>query len=146
MFWTFNGGEEQLPELAARIVADLTTLGAPEPFCLWLKGDLGAGKTTLAGFILQGLGLDQRIPVTSPTYTYINEYQIKDKWFAHLDLYRASAHFNLDDLGLVGYRIFSGYLVEWPEQIPADAALAPTHVLDIEFASPGARVYRFSSR
>ena len=68
------------------------------PFVVWLDGPLGAGKTSLVGAIMRGFGLDSRVPVTSPTYTIMNEYRINGKWYAHLDLYRADATFSLEEL------------------------------------------------
>src|SRR5687767_4204629 len=132
--WTLTASEDDLPQLAAKIAAELGSPSVKDPFCLWLKGDLGSGKTTLTGFILRAFGLHSDMPVTSPTYTYLIEYQIKDSWFAHLDLYRAGPGFSFEDLGLTGYREYAGYFVEWPEQIPVNPSLIPPHVLEIDFA------------
>lgn len=81
---------------------------------LLLIGDLGAGKTCLAGGILRGLGVDEY--VTSPTYTLVNEYQA-DLEIAHFDLYRLDHPDELIDIGfdeyLDGERLV---LIEWPER------------------------------
>jgi tRNA threonylcarbamoyl adenosine modification protein YjeE len=106
-------------------------------FCLWLNGDLGAGKTTLTGVILHRLGLDPRIPVTSPTYTYLNDYKINDHSYAHLDLYRAQGDFSPEEIGLTDTNQYRGYFVEWPNQIPNNPFLEPTHVLDISVLEQG---------
>jgi len=103
------------------------------PFCLWLIGGLGAGKTTFAGEILKSLGLDPDFPVTSPTFTYLNEYQINTDWYAHIDLYRATSGFSLEELGFVDSRDFAGYVIEWPAAIDETTdILPPTHLLQIE--------------
>ena len=138
----------QLAEIAARVAECLAT---ESRFCLWLTGDLGSGKTTLTGEILRQLGLDARIPVTSPTFTYINEYSLKDKngsqhWYAHLDLYRLGDDASLEELGLADSRDFRGYFVEWPEVLPGDYLIQPTHRMDIAYgknADSPTRVYRF---
>jgi tRNA threonylcarbamoyl adenosine modification protein YjeE len=101
-------------------------------FCLWLSGDLGAGKTTTTGFILRALGLPQHIPVTSPTFTYFNEYKINDKYYGHMDLYRAESEFSLEEIGVADLAHFHGHFVEWPNQIPPHPILEPTHLLSLK--------------
>ena len=86
--FSINANESDLAEVARKISASLL---AKDPFCLWLQGPLGAGKTTVTGYVLRELGLSGKTPVTSPTYTYMNEYPVNKSWFAHLDLYRANA-------------------------------------------------------
>ena len=79
-----------------------------------LKGNLGAGKTTLAQMICEILGVNE--PVTSPTYTLVNEYMASGFHIYHFDLYRVEDAGELDGFGLNEY-LDSGYicLVEWPE-------------------------------
>jgi tRNA threonylcarbamoyladenosine biosynthesis protein TsaE len=112
-------------------------------FCLWLDADMGAGKTTLTRYILRELGLDEKTPVTSPTYTYLNEYKINGKWIAHLDLYRMNGGDDLYELGLSETRPFSGYIVEWPEAVEDPDPLHPTHILNIQALEPSLRSYKF---
>lgn len=126
--------ETDLPALATRLLTALKAV--PAPFCLWLVGDLGAGKTTFTRHLLRALGVPSHVPVTSPTYTYMNEYRTPTgEWYAHLDLYRAKDTFSLEDLGLLDVRQYAGYIVEWPEAIPANPAIDPTHVLKLEFTA-----------
>ena len=56
-----------------------------------LFGDLGAGKTTMTREILYRLGLQPSVSVSSPTFTVLFEYEINNKWYAHIDLYRVSS-------------------------------------------------------
>lgn len=126
--WTIEKDQAALPEVAAKIAE---TLRGVDPFCLWLKGPLGAGKTTVTGHVLRHLGLKPTLPVTSPTYTYMNEYPIGPLWYAHLDLYRANGQLSSEDLGLVDARKFRGLFVEWPERAAGDPNFRPTHVLEI---------------
>ena len=123
--------ERQALSAAAKAVT--SALVKERPFCLWMIGGLGAGKTTFAGEILRTLGLEPDYPVTSPTFTYLNEYQIKGLWYAHIDLYRATSGFSLEELGFVDSRDFAGYLIEWPAAIDETTdVLPPTHLLQIE--------------
>jgi len=80
---------------------------------LILDGNLGAGKTFLAGAIVHALGLDPDEPVTSPTYNLVSEYPLQYD-VAHADLYRVSSVDEVLDLGLEERR-HRGFvlLVEW---------------------------------
>ncbi len=133
--WSAEKTAKDLPIVAGEIARHLV---GSDPFCLWLRGPLGAGKTTLTGHVLRHLGLDPTLPVTSPTYTYMNEYRIGASWYAHLDLYRGNHALSSEDLGLVDARRFRGIFVEWPEKAGADPVLRPTHVLDVSYIGGGA--------
>lgn len=87
----------------------------PARAVVYLDGDLGAGKTTLARALLQALGV--RGAVRSPTYTLIERYPIEAGEAAHLDLYRIAdpeelLYLGLDDLA-ASARL---WLVEWAER------------------------------
>ncbi len=97
-----------------RLMAEeIVLLLANYPIVL-LKGDLGAGKTTLAQMICEILGVKES--VTSPTYTLVNEYVLADKSIFHFDLYRLKNSEELEGIGFAEY-IDSGNicLIEWPE-------------------------------
>lgn len=135
--------EEGLPALAGRIAA---LMSQQKPFVLWLEGPMGAGKSTLTRHILWALGLDPRIPVVSPTYTLMNEYEINGEWFAHLDFYRADQFFSMDELGLEGVRSYAGVFIEWPQAPHSSQQLPPTLRMTITPSSDGlSREYRLSS-
>ena len=119
-----------LKTVAERVFAELKVKKA---FCLWLDAEMGMGKTTLTNHLLREFGLSERIPVTSPTYTYLNEYFVNNIWIAHLDLYRMSGSENLYDLGLFETRPFSGYIVEWPRAVIDPDPLQPSHILTIRW-------------
>lgn len=110
-------------------------------FVLWLEGEMGAGKTSFVRAYLYQLGLSERTPVVSPTYTIMNEYQIGSSWYAHLDLYRADADFSLRELGVHDARTYHGIFVEWPEQGGPGEILPATHILKIEADGWERRLY-----
>jgi tRNA threonylcarbamoyladenosine biosynthesis protein TsaE len=100
------------------------------PACITLRGDLGAGKTTLVQAIAAGLGVQD--DVTSPTYSIVHRYAAPVGTVWHFDLYRIKRP---DELAQVGWddALDSGgvVLVEWPEV--AQTLLPATHVaLELE--------------
>ncbi len=85
-----------------------------------LRGDLGAGKTTLVKGIAEGLGAASQDDVTSPTFTLIHEFRGPEVNLFHVDLYRIETARELDTLGLDELFAEDGNLVllEWGEKFP----------------------------
>ena len=85
-----------------------------------LRGDLGAGKTTLVKGIAEGLHAASQDDVTSPTFTLIHEFRGPELNLFHVDLYRLDTLRELDTLGLD--ELFAGdrnlVLLEWGEKFP----------------------------
>ncbi len=103
-----------------------------------LQGDLGAGKTVFARGFARGLGITE--PVSSPTYTIVQEYNLPQGGrLYHLDLYRISSAeaalaFGVDEFFDDANAV---KLVEWPERagglIPDDAVrITITHLSENE--------------
>src|SRR3982751_1089591 len=70
------------------------------PKIVVLRGDLGAGKTTLVKGIAQGFEAAEEEDVTSPTFTLIHEYRGPAATVYHIDLYRVDTQRQLETLGL----------------------------------------------
>ena len=86
-----------------------------------LRGELGAGKTTLVKGIAEGLDAASQEDVTSPTFTLIHEYpRARGQRCIHVDLYRIETQRELDTLGLDELFAEDGNLVllEWGEKFP----------------------------
>jgi tRNA threonylcarbamoyladenosine biosynthesis protein TsaE len=105
-------GEDETIELGRLIAATL-----PKRAVVLLIGNLGAGKTTLAKGIINGLGVAEPEDVTSPTFTLIHEYG--EGRVYHIDLYRLDRAEQVATLGLD--EIFDReavVLIEWGERFP----------------------------
>jgi tRNA threonylcarbamoyladenosine biosynthesis protein TsaE len=107
---------------------------------LGLSGPLGAGKTTLARGIAEGLGVDHGYVVSSPTYTIMQSYPCSERELHHLDLYRITSP---EDLDSTGYRDHVGgnavLIVEWPEREPS--VLPPENlIVYIEYRDEGREI------
>lgn len=102
---------------------------------IFLRGDLGAGKTTLVRGILRGLGYEGR--VKSPTYTLVEPYQVKQQQIFHFDLYRLNDPQELIYIGIEDYcRKDAICIIEWPEK--AFALLpVPSLVIEIQIQAEG---------
>lgn len=82
---------------------------------VYLRGELGAGKTTFARALLRALGVGER--VKSPTYTLLERYDVGEREAFHLDLYRIADVGELEWLGLDELDAPEAIvLVEWPER------------------------------
>ena len=85
-----------------------------------LSGNLGVGKTTFIKYVinfLQKVNKQKISEVTSPTFTVINEYQIKKILIKHYDLYRIKNKKELNNLGIQENLKDQITFVEWPEII-----------------------------
>jgi tRNA threonylcarbamoyladenosine biosynthesis protein TsaE len=95
----------------------------PPPLIVLLRGDLGAGKTTLVKGIAEGFEAARAENVTSPTFTLVHEYRGPRVTLYHIDLYRIDTERDLETLGL-------------------DDLLAPNCILLIEWGEKFLRLRR----
>lgn len=108
-----------------------------------LKGDLGAGKSTLARALIRALADDVNLEVPSPTFTLVQSYETRVP-VHHFDLYRLSAPDELDELGLDDALSQGTALIEWPERA---AERLPVDTLWVDLAEHGeGRVARLSGQ
>ena len=110
--------------LRTRSVAGTLALGEmitellPAPKLVVLRGELGAGKTTLVKGMAAALGAANAEEVTSPTFTLVHEYQGRKVRLFHLDLYRLETEQELEGIGLweMADAADALVLVEWGDK------------------------------
>jgi tRNA threonylcarbamoyladenosine biosynthesis protein TsaE len=110
------------PEETIALGRDLAKSLSP-PKLVLLRGELGAGKTTLVKGIAEGFQAASQDDVTSPTFTLVHEYRGPEVNVYHIDLYRVDTPHQLETLGL-------------------DDLIAPSSVLLIEWGEKFARFVR----
>ena len=130
--------ELSLPDEAATLrLGEACAAGARPGLALYLRGELGAGKTTLVRGLLRGLGYQGR--VKSPTYTLVEPYVDLRLNLYHFDFYRFKdrsewlssgfrEHFNPESL----------CIVEWPERA-GDLIAPPDLEIELRYAGEARR-------
>ncbi len=111
---------------------------------IYLVGELGAGKTTLARGLLRGLGFEGK--VKSPTFTLVEVYDVSRLYLYHFDFYRFT---DPRELGEAGFREYfnpqSVCLVEWPEKSDKAAGLPAADLrVELHVAGSGRNVSIFA--
>ncbi len=83
-----------------------------------LTGSLGAGKTTFARGVLQGLGFKEEVP--SPTFAIVQQYEPPEVRIplAHVDFYRIDHLEEVRELGLDDILFDGAIIAEWPDRMP----------------------------
>lgn len=92
-----------------------------------LIGDLGVGKTVFTQGIARGLGITE--PISSPTFTIVQEYESGRLPFYHFDVYRIGAPEEMDEIGFEDYVYGEGVtMIEWANLIQE---ILPEHYTQI---------------
>ena len=87
---------------------------------IFLIGEIGSGKTTFVKYLINSLqkkNNEKITEITSPTFSILNEYKVKDIKILHYDLYRLKDEKELKNIGNVNNDKNAIILVEWPEII-----------------------------
>jgi len=102
----------------------------PTPRMVVLRGEVGAGKTTLVKGIAQALGAAADEDVTSPTFTLVHEYVGPKVHLFHLDLYRLETEEQIAVLGLeeMSAQANALVLIEWGERFESVAKAATAEI------------------
>jgi len=142
MFNVITSGPEETWQIG-QLLGEL--LDAGDTVCLY--GDLGAGKTNFTFGIAQGLDVQEQY-ITSPTFTFVNEYQGRVPLY-HIDLYRLKDPDELENIGFEEYIESDGVtVIEWAEraedELPVEGlsvylAYVDEHSREIGFIAEGER-------
>lgn len=128
-----------LPDEAATQRLGAALAQAVQPgLVIFLEGDLGAGKTTLARALIRALGYGG--PVKSPTYALVELYVISSLYLYHFDFYRFESAEEFLDAGFDEYfNAASVCLVEWPDKA-AGCVPSPDLRISLQHAGEGRRI------
>src|SRR6185312_2184306 len=134
MLLTSTGGVSftlTLPDerATARFAADIACALEPGDL-VTLSGDLGAGKTTFARALIRHLAGDETVEVPSPTFTFVQTYDLPRYPLVHADLYRLAGAAELSELGFDDVPDNAVVLMEWSDRA---AGLLPADRFDITF-------------
>lgn len=123
---------DQTNETAAQLVQQYAIVP------VWVfQAPMGAGKTTLIAAIGKAMGIQE--PMSSPTFSIMNEYQVQGKLIYHMDWYRLENEADARQAGVEAALDEADIsLVEWPEKAPN---LVPDNavVMHIEILDPNRR-------
>lgn len=127
------------PQATTEIGFALGKAIADQRLVVYLRGDLGAGKTALCQAIIKAYGYDGR--VKSPTYTLLEPYELPNALIYHFDLYRLAEP---EELEFIGIRDLDSdnalFLVEWPDK-GVGFLPEPDLELNMTVQSPGRMLY-----
>jgi len=133
----------EVPDQEALLSVAQELLSSLKNKVVLLKGDMGAGKTTLVKAVCSVLGVEDE--VSSPTFSLVNEYQgARGELILHFDWYRLEDPIEALEIGFEDYLERGDYLfMEWPEKI---STLIPPNfdLINIEVISAERRLIHLS--
>lgn len=121
-----TNSEEETVELARALAQSITA-----PAIVTLTGDLGAGKTVFSRGFARALGVEG--PISSPTFTIVQEYELSTGTLYHMDLYRISSDEEAISFGIEDFLNDPNAinLIEWPQRLEW---LLPENIITVEMS------------
>jgi len=122
----------EIEDVAEQLIKNLKTK------TLLIYGEMGVGKTTLIKAIVKTLG--SKDVVSSPTFSIVNEYELKNDKIYHFDLYRIKDLEEAYNFGIEDYLFNNNWiLIEWPEKIEG-ILLDDFDYINIKISSKNTRI------
>ena len=133
---TEHFGLESIDDVASKLLKSFKTK------TILFYGEMGVGKTTLISALLKAL--DGKVKATSPTFSIVNEYVVKDDIVYHFDFYRIKNANEALDIGIEDY-LYSGHWIfmEWPDKIK-DFIPKEADILRLMLNKSGSRTLKLS--
>ena len=119
-------------EIKTKSIAEIFSNNIKVGDTIYLRGELGVGKTTFVRYLINFLQIKNKQSITeisSPTFNLIHEYQLKSFIIKHYDLYRINDEKELINTGIFEDRFNEITLIEWPEKIKK----YNNNILDLNF-------------
>jgi len=114
---------------------EINELGSNCGPLIYLRGELGAGKTALVRSFLRACGVTGRIK--SPSYALLESYKVSSLYFYHIDFYRFSDSSEWQDAGFRDlFRPDAVVLIEWPDKA-GDQLPVPDILVNLSYAGDG---------
>ena len=124
-----NISEEIKTESIAKVFSKNVKVGDT----IFLRGELGVGKTTFVRYLINFLQIKNKQSITeisSPTFNLIHEYQLDSLIIKHYDLYRINDEKELTNIGIYEDNFDEVRLIEWPEKIKKNMT---NNLIDLNF-------------
>ena len=124
-----NISEEIKTESIAKVFSNNIKVGD----AIFLRGELGVGKTTFVRYLINFLQIKNKQSITeisSPTFNLIHEYQLKSFIIKHYDLYRINNEKELINIGIYEDNFEEIRLIEWPEKMKKNKT---NNIIDLNF-------------
>ena len=120
-------------EIKTKFIAEIFSKNIKVGDTIFLRGELGVGKTTFARYLINFLQIKNKQSITeisSPTFNLIHEYQLGSIIIKHYDLYRINDEKELTNIGIYEDNLDEIRLIEWPEKMKKNYT---NNIIDLNF-------------
>lgn len=131
-FKEISANQYKVDRAALEFIAEKLSCILSQGDTLFLKGDLGAGKSTFARALIRAIANSPELEVQSPTFPILIPYKTPRAEISHYDLYRLSDSSEVEELGLYDELENHITLIEWPEQLGSNHKINDRFEISLE--------------